>query len=299
MIAIIKSQNKNKIPESLKSQKCKDNLKEVIDLSDPEHKGKIKPKFYGASDVLEKLKNLYHNKCAYCETLEPEFEIEHYRPKKRVSEDLANHKGYYWLAYEWTNLLPACHDCNKNGVKENHFPIEGTRKYEPKLLQNSEIDFSANKLTSQYLEDEKPLFLNPEMPDFDPFYYFKFDKTGFFEAKQPENTFGYRQAEKTIGIVKLNREKLYYYRREKILAIFYKNLKQLYTDFLDKELNEKYFKKQIFRMLDNIKENSKPNKEYSFFWSYVYKNFDFYIINYFKGKKQVPFLKFYREHKTL
>ncbi len=110
---------------------------------------------------------------------------------------------------EWTNLLPACHDCNKAGVKGNEFSIEGTRRTTFLPLQNGTIDTNANKLQSQYLQDEKPLFLNPEMTGFDPFVYFKFDNTGIIKEVQPEATFEYRQANQTIRIVQLNRDKLY------------------------------------------------------------------------------------------
>jgi hypothetical protein len=34
------------------------------------------------------------------------------------------HPGYYWLAYEWTNLLPSCYDCNS-------FRRHGTMKAGP------------------------------------------------------------------------------------------------------------------------------------------------------------------------
>ena len=77
------------------------------------------------SKVREKLNELYFHKCAYCETL-CKAEIEHYRPKKGVTEDTL-HNGYYWLCYEWSNLVPSCRYCNTEGGKGNQFPIKGTR----------------------------------------------------------------------------------------------------------------------------------------------------------------------------
>lgn len=301
MIAIKKSENKNEIPSSLESQKCKDNLNKVVDLTNPKHKDNIKSEFYGAKDVREKLKKLYHNKCAYCETYEPEPEIEHYRPKKQINGILRkDHKGYYWLAYEWTNLLPACHDCNKNGAKGNHFPIEGTRKFNPENLSDGSINLSANKLTGSYLQTEKPLFLNPETSGFDPFNYFIFDKTGLFKAKKPENTFEYRQAKTTINIVQLNRDKLYSnYRKLKIRKIFLGKFRKRLFLLINRKINNKIFKELIFEVLDEIKNNSKPDKEYSFFWSYLYKNFSYFITHYFDGKFRIPFLKCYKEHKAV
>ena len=101
MIAV----NKNSVnpPQSLLSQECQDNLNEVIDTTNENHKKKISSRFYRADDVLRKLKHLYHCKCAYCESEEPNPVIEHYRPQKQITGIPRNtHKGYYWLVYEWT-----------------------------------------------------------------------------------------------------------------------------------------------------------------------------------------------------
>src|SRR5207244_3555440 len=78
------------------------------------------------------LNELFHKKCAYCEgKVSGHFPLdaEHYRPKKEVTEGrtrLGGHPGYFWLAYEWYNLLLACRDCNsghstgEQGVSMTH-----------------------------------------------------------------------------------------------------------------------------------------------------------------------------------
>ena len=71
----------------------------------------------------------FHGKCVYCETnvaASHPGDIEHWRPKNRVTHEsgrtieietedgsTVQHPGYYWLAYEWRNLLFACEDCNR------------------------------------------------------------------------------------------------------------------------------------------------------------------------------------------
>jgi hypothetical protein len=70
---------------------------------------------YGHDHVRAALEKLFCDKCAYCESkITPGFawEVEHFRPKKSVAER-PDHPGYYWLAYEWTNLLPSCTLCNQ------------------------------------------------------------------------------------------------------------------------------------------------------------------------------------------
>lgn len=97
--------------------------------------------------LKECLKRYFLEKCAYCES---EFDavawgdVEHYRPKRGVTEDL-NHPGYYWLTYCESNLMPSCQKCNQGKGKRNHFPISGLRAAQP------EHDIRL----------EKPLLLNP------------------------------------------------------------------------------------------------------------------------------------------
>ena len=70
---------------------------------------------YKHEEVKQRLHELFHGKCAYCETFyaaSAPVDVEHFRPKGAVSED-KEHPGYWWLAAEWTNLLPSCIDCNR------------------------------------------------------------------------------------------------------------------------------------------------------------------------------------------
>lgn len=89
-------------------------------------KAKIPEKFnfaaYRSKDVKEALDKLFHDKCAYCESSYKAVmsaQVEHFRPKGRVVED-SSHKGYWWLASTWTNLLPSCSHCNISEYHEIH-----------------------------------------------------------------------------------------------------------------------------------------------------------------------------------
>ena len=113
----------------------------------------------------------FFGKCAYCETpIEDIFpgDVEHYRPKAKVTDEKGNvifkqkndgtfildddgnkilHPGYYWLAYEWTNLIPSCTYCNrlkKDFGKGSAFPVK---------------DFNVFKVGDEKLEE--PLLINP------------------------------------------------------------------------------------------------------------------------------------------
>jgi uncharacterized protein (TIGR02646 family) len=114
---------------------------------DAQAKGEM-PEFKSSiwSELKLHLFELFHGKCAYCESKVLHVssgDVEHYRPKKRVIED-PSHPGYYWLAYDISNLLPCCEKCNRVRGKRNHFPVRKRCAYCPEDLDN-----------------EEPLLLNP------------------------------------------------------------------------------------------------------------------------------------------
>jgi uncharacterized protein (TIGR02646 family) len=119
---------------------------------------------YGDDRVRAALEALFCDKCAYCETKitgGSDWEVEHFRPKARVAER-PDHPGYFWLAYEWSNLYFSCTLCNQRrrdrprwgdcslagtGGKGDQFPLldEGGRAMSP----------------SHDLDRERPLLLDP------------------------------------------------------------------------------------------------------------------------------------------
>jgi uncharacterized protein (TIGR02646 family) len=83
---------------------------------------------YGHGDVKSELIALQRGKCAYCEGKFSAFaygDTEHYRPKGYSQQSVGGRTirpGYYWLAYEWTNLHYSCEKCNRQR-KRNVFPL--------------------------------------------------------------------------------------------------------------------------------------------------------------------------------
>jgi uncharacterized protein (TIGR02646 family) len=120
---------------------------------------------YKGRDVIEALNTRFAGKCAYCESpyaAQAPVDVEHYRPKGGIEVDGKLKKpGYYWLAADWTNLLPSCIDCNRKRThdfpaadpalrgKANRFPISnpdrraaapGEERRERRLLLNPCLD---------------------------------------------------------------------------------------------------------------------------------------------------------------
>jgi uncharacterized protein (TIGR02646 family) len=123
---------------------------------------------YRHPDVRAALERLFHDKCAYCETpigAGGDWDVEHYRPKGRVAER-RDHPGYYWLAYTWTNLYPACALCNQRRKDAprwddlREFPAQG------KVDQFPVADEAHRALApGAQLAREQPLLIDPCRPD--------------------------------------------------------------------------------------------------------------------------------------
>ncbi|MEN9867087.1 MAG: hypothetical protein RL748_2677 [Pseudomonadota bacterium] len=133
-------------------------------------------------------------KCCYCEykPRKPFNPVEHYRPKaeaKRKPGSTDRH-GYWWLAWNWDNLLFSCQICNSS-AKGSHFPLA----HGSTALQAEEMPPGK----------EQPLLLNPRLDN--PVLHLQFiwqdaktDPEGWYV--HPLNAS--ERGEKTIEIMKLN-----------------------------------------------------------------------------------------------
>jgi hypothetical protein len=154
-------------------------------------------------------------KCAYCEQTiygDQHGDVEHFRPKDAVTDRSnrkvyvsvngkeALHPGYYWLAYNWRNLLPSCSLCNtlsrrSEGSrligKGTRFPVEGKHAENP----GDEVK-------------EKPLLILPTEED--PGDHLEMTSTGVLRGKG-------RKGLTTIEILGLNERGLPDARRQMYL----------------------------------------------------------------------------------
>ena len=150
---------------------------------------------YKNKDIKEKLKEIYHGKCAFCEQKVEQLHVEHFRPKKI----------YYWLVYSWDNLILACPTCNE--YKDINFEVNGLRC----TFENNEENLrKINNISESYDVLEQPKMVNPEK--IDPFDYITFTKTGRIDSLDQNLKY-------TITTCKLDRNYLNDERR-KILDTF-------------------------------------------------------------------------------
>jgi len=136
-------------------QECTIKTRELIERVQRGEKPEFDNKLYRRKkDYFFSIEGPFNGKCAYCESQIIDgrnADIDHYRPKALVTDEkdkpvtirfddghTDTHPGYYWLAYEWHNLLPACKYCNQltklkysTVGKKNRFPIRGNYAMHP------------------------------------------------------------------------------------------------------------------------------------------------------------------------
>jgi uncharacterized protein (TIGR02646 family) len=142
-------------------------------------------RIYAAPGVLKALQRLFNDKCAYCESPPGRSQtalVDHFRPTAgAIDTDGSYHVDHYWwLAYEWQNLLLVCPDCSR--MKGARFPVEGARA-EPGVK-------------SVGLRDEGAELLDPCVDD--PASHLVYTKDGYVAS-------GTARGRATVEILSLNR----------------------------------------------------------------------------------------------
>lgn len=137
------------------------------------------------------LRELQNGKCCFCERVRDErreSDVEHFRPKLGITEE-PTHLGYWWLVYDWGNLLFSCQPCNQDH-KKNQFPLlnNGIRAW----------------VEGDPLDTENPVLINPFIEDPDDYFEYEWTSSnGVFVKICGLDNEG--RGEKTKDILDLNR----------------------------------------------------------------------------------------------
>jgi len=143
-------------PEYLKSEYVLGKKEKVLNIWQKSGKVNSKKDFSSSiwlhDDVRTTLWEHQNHKCCYCERkreVKRESDVDHFRPKAAVAEN-ADHPGYFWLAYDWDNMLFSCKICNEK-YKNDKFPLvhEENRASKPVDDLNNE----SPKLIDPYKEN--------------------------------------------------------------------------------------------------------------------------------------------------
>lgn len=204
------------------------------DLQNGSKKFEFNSQIYGHKKVKDALKKAQNGKCCFCERKTEVGDVEHYRGKggfQQSPSDTVIKPGYYWLAYDWSNLFFCCETCNRS-YKRNYFPLEN-----PDKRANGH---------SRNIEEEKPLIINPQEDD--PENYIEY--IGFSAKAIAGNLRG----KETIERTGLNRPFLDENRRDS-----YQLIKQIYQASQDKNIP----KSKRLEFEEIVRQCALPDKEYS------------------------------------
>lgn len=198
----------------------------------------FKSSIWSDTEVKTALQEAQHEKCCFCESKLTHIQygdVEHFRPKRGYVQqkgDPLERPGYYWLAYDWDNLMLACTLCNQR-FKGNLFPLANSSK----RARNHH----------ESIEQEEPYFVDPYMED--PAQYISFRGAEIVTVDDSE------RGRVTISGLALNRDELVERRKERYdyVEIFYDLIKM--SDRLDPADIAKYEKK--------LEECFGETKEYS------------------------------------
>lgn len=259
-------------PDLLESENVEDKIKKAIaDAPDHEISGS-----YNDEKVREALKLLYGTKCAYCETDwlgGQTVRVDHYRPKKKISGiDPDKHWGYYWLSYEWTNLLPTCDGCNNK--KRNHFPLLDPQTRVVAFGQKPEVtDEEHRMLNGVVLRGESRSLLHPELDEVEK--HLEFDRNGEVIAKE-----GSQMAKDSIKYYGLNRQGLILARRRKVDRTF-QEIVRIFNAFEDGGGNEHaaiFLERDLHYFFMRLLEQQEEDQPYSRLGFYMFHHFEqFYV----------------------
>ncbi len=183
---------------------------------------------YAKLEVRDALREMFHGKCAYCETKiagAQDTDVEHYRPKKGVSEATdagVDHGGYWWLAMVWENLVLSCQHCNQSRSKQIIIPddvqtleeleaflIDPPRSTTGKLNAFPTSDNTWVTDPDGDIDTESPLIINPV--DVDPEDHLEWVLLEGASTVRAKNASEAGQA--TLDILGLNRRWLEEHRR--------------------------------------------------------------------------------------
>jgi uncharacterized protein (TIGR02646 family) len=257
---------------------------------------------YKDETVREKLKQIFHGKCAYCESKITSIyngDIEHFRPKGGYCNDNnqpLNKPGYFWLASEWENLLFACPFCNQTNThkifttedgkveirevvlgKLNQFPLKTeTHRLKPSdgfnyLLNRAQYD------NSFILEDSERLLLKPCSDEVEN--YFKYSDDGIISERDGLNSLNKKQVETSIRVYALQRISLVQARKEKIIQIKaqIRRVEQAiknFNNYSEKTIEEKTWFEGIMREeMEILKRFKDDDQEYAGLARYIIDNY--------------------------
>jgi uncharacterized protein (TIGR02646 family) len=215
---------------------------------------------YGSKSVKQRLKQVFKQKCAFCEsniTRGAHLDIEHFRAKTH----------YYWLGYEWSNFLLACHICNRD-YKKTKFPLlhEANRVISPPKNAQGALDRAACDIRQLNLM-EQPLLLHPALDD--PKEHLQFLPNGAVQGIT-------QKGRESIDAYGLNRENLEKYRKKIVQDI----RQEICEEYLHKtQLSDNELITEVRKAINRLQRCIQEAGEYVGLAQTILEQFETFIID--------------------
>jgi len=231
---------------------------------------------YKDEEVKAALEELYHCKCAFCETYYDAsgyLSIEHFRPKSI----------YWWLRTEWSNLLPCCMKCNTS--KGNKFPLLfGQLNASPPYNAQQALDIK--QFRADHLLDEGALLLHPELDQPDDYLAFGID--GQLKALDEDGK-GHLSIEvyglNRLGLIKDRKEAMKKFRKEVmenlsdivVFSNFYADNQDRISEDQRQIISDK-IKEKKDRIQSAIRLSQQAETEYAFVGRYMTRHYETFFV---------------------
>lgn len=226
-------------------------------------------KVYKLPAVVRALNELFHAKCAYCESdigaTQPT-DVEHFRPKggyiardKVSREDVFTRPGYHWLAARWENLVPSCIDCNRERTQEfagNRFGKVGKANKFPLASERTRAKKPGDE------KKEKPLLLDPCFDE--PDKHLEFTEEGIIRPRLDQRNKESIKGKKSIEVYGLARKGLVKRRSERAMEVMacIKRLKIL-EDELDIRPGNANLEQMLVDEMSSLKRYMQASQQYA------------------------------------
>jgi hypothetical protein len=186
------------------------------------------------------------------------YDVEHFRPKIL----------YYWLCYEWTNLLLSCQTCNEIH-KKAQFPLENeaNRLQKPLLLLDGTLNKADCHIHAPCLQSEKMVLLHPVLEQ--PNDHLEFLPDGRIQGCT-------RQGEISIEVYGLNRSSLVRARGTLIWEIQQHLLREYRLNPLP---SEERIKVEMTKIILTLLESIEANKPFIGFRRAILSNLNSFVID--------------------
>ncbi|MEM6297160.1 MAG: AAA family ATPase [Bacteroidota bacterium] len=212
-------------------------------------------------ELLEALLEVYNGKCAITERkislADSTVFLTHYRP--------AN--PYYWLAFEWSNLMPVSDDSTL--FRDEEFPL---RRVSRRILSPPE-DRALWRADADLMQQEESLLIHPELDQPEEFIYF--DLEGVAQAVNQN-----QRGTETIDHYTLNYGQVVVERKKKI-----QHFQQLFAEqvtaykkvYVETTPNDAAMNEFFHEHLEALVKAAQPDAEFSLLGQNMIRNFDYYI----------------------